>query len=326
MFSLIFWFVGYVVVCAFILYIIIVPIASKYLPELIDIFFFLNITTKLYASTHKPCASGVKSLTRNFYIHHENSTFGIWHSLPHSLSTEIDDSVNLDNRFFEKKLADGMELVVIYCHGASSYRGNRKSIEVMNLMSNMDIHAFVIDYRGYADSTGHVTETNLYDDLLSLYNYVKKFAPQRIYFWGHSLGAGIVTKCCSVLCKNNTSPRGVILESPFTNAKDAFIHHPLMIALKIIPKLLKFSAKAYSMKGHSFRNDENITYITCPITLLHAEDDMIIPCFMSQKLFKIAEANNLIARLFIFKKKHGYGHSKIISSKNIEKILESVLI
>uniref|UniRef100_A0A0K0DV42 Hydrolase_4 domain-containing protein n=1 Tax=Strongyloides stercoralis TaxID=6248 RepID=A0A0K0DV42_STRER len=326
MFSFILSLVGYAIVCAFIVYVIIVPIASKYLPEIIDIFFFLNITTKLYAFVHKPYQSGVKSLTRNFYINHQNSSFGIWHSLPHSLSVEIDNSICLDNKFFEKKLADGMELVVIYCHGASSYRGNRKSIEVMNLMSNMDIHAFVIDYRGYADSTGHVTETNLYDDLLSLYNYVKKFAPQRIYLWGHSLGAGIVTKCCSVLCKNNTPPRGVILESPFTNAKDAFIHHPLMTVLKIIPTLLKFSAKAYSMKGHSFRNDENITYITCPITLIHAEDDMIIPCFMSQKLFEIAEEKNLFARLFIFNKKCGYGHSRIIFSKNIKKILESILI
>uniref|UniRef100_A0A0K0FQP5 Hydrolase_4 domain-containing protein n=1 Tax=Strongyloides venezuelensis TaxID=75913 RepID=A0A0K0FQP5_STRVS len=326
MFFSILWFCGYFIIFLSILYFIVVPLTSKYIPEFIDIFFFLNLTTKLYASPKRPYASGVKNLTRNFYIQHHSFNFGIWHSLPHSLSVDIDDSKKLDNKFFEEKLSNGMELVVIYCHGASSYRGNGKSIEVMNLVSKMDMHAFVIDYRGYADSSGHVTETNLYEDLFTLYNYVKRFAPNRIYLWGHSLGAGIVTKCCSVLCKNNLPPRGVILESPFTNAKEAFIHHPLMTVLKIIPKLLKYSAKAYARKGHSFRNDENIVYITCPITLLHAEDDMIIPCFMSQKLFDIAENNGLFGRLFIFNKKYGYGHSRIIFSKDIKKVLDKILI
>uniref|UniRef100_A0A0N4Z4J8 Hydrolase_4 domain-containing protein n=1 Tax=Parastrongyloides trichosuri TaxID=131310 RepID=A0A0N4Z4J8_PARTI len=326
MITILLQFLGYITVVAFLFYVIIVPIAARYVPELIDILFYLNITSKLYIFAKQPYASGVRYLTRNFYINHQNTNFGIWHSLPHSLSIEADDTTKLDNRFFEKKLADGNELVVIYCHGASSYRGNRKSIEIMNLMGDMDIHSFIIDYRGYADSSGHVTETNLYEDLITLYNYVKKFAPNRIYIWGHSLGAGIVTKCGSVLCKNNSPPRGVILESAFTNAKDAMMHHPLMSVLKIIPKLLKYSAKSYSMKGHSFRNDENIVSITCPITLLHAEDDMIIPCFMSQKLFDIAQDKGLYARMFIFNKKHGYGHSRIIFSKHIKKILESILM
>lgn len=55
---------------------------------------------------------------------------------------------------------------------------------------------------------------------MNVYNWLKIRSKAKIFIWGHSLGTGIGTHTISVLKTQNTTPAGLVLETPFTTIPD----------------------------------------------------------------------------------------------------------
>ncbi|CEF66301.1 Hypothetical protein SRAE_2000097100 [Strongyloides ratti] len=287
----------------------------------------MNYATRFIRNLGNPKVDGVKYLTRNFYIQVQKGVrIGVWHTLPHDLSalSKINDK-KYERSTFEKAIIDHGHKVVIYCHGAFGYRGNIKSICVANKLASNNCHAIALDYRGFADSSGECDEEGFYDDLKVLYKYIYKLAPGRIYLWGHSMGGAIVTRVAADLGKEKKGPQGILLESCFTSAFDAFIYYPFNTAYRSFTYVYKYAAERTESYSVRMRNDEQILHVTCPITLVHAKDDWIIPFFMTQQLYILAKDSGKKVKMIIFNEELQLGHSDCIRAPEFQNILEHFL-
>uniref|UniRef100_A0AC35UHV5 Tr-type G domain-containing protein n=1 Tax=Rhabditophanes sp. KR3021 TaxID=114890 RepID=A0AC35UHV5_9BILA len=317
-----------IAICITTSYYVMFVVALKFFPKLIHNFFYMNFTTKIMKSFIDPAGSGVNHLTRNFYLEvSQGMKMGVWHSLPQiqsDLLKKLSYKKN-EKKIFEELLRNESFKVVIYCHGASGYRGNMKCLKLMNMLSDQNVHTFVLDYRGYADSHGFICEVGLYEDLMVLFSYVNTFAPNRVYVWGHSMGCSLVSKCASLLSEMDVGLRGVILESPFTNAYDAIYSHPFLWPFKFSTQVLNLICREATRDSISMKNDENVIKINCPIILLHSKDDMIIPYQMSQTLYDIGISQSLDIELFLFDESFQLGHTKIIYTSECAQIISSFM-
>lgn len=186
------------------------------------------------------------------------------------------------------------------------FHGNKGNLirwgEITSYFAQFKYDVFVIDYRGYGKSTGVFNETQMYNDALLSYNYVKeKFDEQNIVVYGRSLGTTFAAKVGS---ENN--PKHVILEAPFYN-----LHHAANFKYKIIPQFLL---------NFKFNSNEYISKIKSPITIFHGTEDKTTPIAGSKQLFKLITATK---KEFV-PLKNGTHHN-IRSFKNYTTTLKTIL-
>uniref|UniRef100_A0A0N4ZDM3 Hydrolase_4 domain-containing protein n=1 Tax=Parastrongyloides trichosuri TaxID=131310 RepID=A0A0N4ZDM3_PARTI len=290
----------------------------------------MNWATRFISNMGHPACNGVKYLTRNFYMKVDGKIkIGVWHTLPKRISEMVKKRSLSDKKyersFFEKCIKNSKDGVVIYCHGVFGYRGNTKSIQVANAIASRNYHVFMLDYRGYADSTGDSNEEGFYEDLSCLYKYIYKMAPGRIYLWGHSMGAAIACRVAADFSDINKSPKGILMEAPFTTAFETFVYFPFNTMYRSFSYVYNYIAQTLDTYCIRMRSIDNIVRITCPITLVHAKDDWYIPFFMSQQLYIIASESGKKVRMFLFNEDQHLGHSRIINAPEFVQILDIFL-
>jgi fermentation-respiration switch protein FrsA (DUF1100 family) len=157
---------------------------------------------------------------------------------------------------------------VLFFHG----NGGNLSIWQDFLMSlyHNSLTVFALDYRGYGKSTGSPTEEGLYKDAEALLRHfwTKIHRPDhKVIYWGQSLGGSVAAFATTV-----RKPDGVILESSFPNKYSLLNHHP---ALKVLGFLSEFK----------FPTAEFLDGISCPVLVLHGEQDKVVPLKQGQLLF-----------------------------------------
>lgn len=140
-------------------------------------------------------------------------------------------------------------------------------------LSRSGFGVLLAEYRGYPGSTGRPSESGLYVDAASAYDFVRDRTPGPVGVYGHSLGAAVAIQLASV-----RDVYAVVLESPFDSLLAvAKRHYPWVPA---IHKLLK----------HPFRSDQVIADVAAPILILHGAEDRIIPVEHAKSLLEHAPA------------------------------------
>uniref|UniRef100_A0A673B6H1 AB hydrolase-1 domain-containing protein n=1 Tax=Sphaeramia orbicularis TaxID=375764 RepID=A0A673B6H1_9TELE len=222
--------------------------------------------------------------TRNFYLHAEGGvTLGVWHTLA---ASQWEEAHGGSPEWYRETLADDNP-VIIYLHGNEGTRwdecGRKETLELI-LMDAAGYHVLSLDYRGFGDSSGEPSEAGLTTDVVSLYQWVKKYSRQSpVYLWGHSLGTGSVYK--------------IVFCVPFITAYIPFI---FLCSLKTL---------------------------TCPLLLLHAKDDSVVPYQMGVKLYQIALATHrerneeAHVQMISYSADLGYSHSKIHMDPNLSHVV-----
>lgn len=126
----------------------------------------------------------------------------------------------------------------------------------------------VVDYPGYGASEGQATEAGLYTaaDL----SYATLAArpgvdPARVMVYGRSLGTVAATHVAA-----HHPVAGLILESPFTSAREMSRRHyapfpPFLIRLRL-------------------DNLDTITRVRCPVLILHGTEDRLVPLEMGRRV------------------------------------------
>uniref|UniRef100_A0A0M3K415 Lysophosphatidylserine lipase ABHD12 n=1 Tax=Anisakis simplex TaxID=6269 RepID=A0A0M3K415_ANISI len=286
---------------------------------------FWLISVKVpFRDYNNPNSFGVHSLGRNFYVESRDGIhLGCWHILPASLSEKLSDHKQpLSAEQFEQTLSAHTYPVMIYLHGNSFDRTAGHRIDLYNVLSTMEFHVIALDYRGYGDSTGFPTEIGVVQDAKQIYRYVKRLAgDNEILIWGHSMGTGVASAAVMELSETGGAPFGLILESPFNNLHDVIISHPFAAPFRWLPWFDDIVVHPLENSGLNMSSDLRITRVSCPILIMHAEDDHVIPSKLGRRLRDAAVVARRDVTYVEFEASRQYRHKYIYAAPELPSII-----
>lgn len=235
---------------------------------------------------------------------------GIYHRHQDKLLAQSSDRIRSKTSNLPLQLLrdDPDARLVIYLHGtagtlASGYRTDC----YRNLYSAAPdkIHVLAADYRGYGYSSGTPSEKGLLIDAISLVDWATQVAgvpPSRIVIFGQSLGSavGISLSRHFAMQSPPVSFAGMVLVASFSDVETLMATYriggiiPVLSPLALIPRLLAFFN---GFLVNTWRSKDRIADFVrlsesdgagkrkYNITLIHAEDDLVIPFTHTQVLF-----------------------------------------
>ena len=179
-----------------------------------------------------------------------------------------DDNINLLAWYHRKDIKNYK--TILYLHGNAGALENR--IHKINHFNDMNINFLLLAWRGFNGNAGKPTEQGLYQDARSAVKWLinQGAREENIIIYGESLGTGVATEIAQ-----NQNFAGIILESPFTSmvaaGKSKYPIFPIKLLLK-----------------DKYENDKKIKNIMSPILVMHGEVDKIVPFWMGEKIFQLA--------------------------------------
>ncbi len=162
---------------------------------------------------------------------------------------------------------------IVYFHGNGANLSNWAPILAGIVRRGFSILA--VDYRGYGLSTGRPSERGLYRDVdatvAQAWTLFDGNVP--VIYWGRSLGATMAAYAATV-----RTPRGLILESGFPDARSVIRSSPPLFLLSI------FSTYRFATARH-------LQSVSVPILVMHGDHDSVIPYELGRSLFEGIQGN-----------------------------------
>ena len=184
------------------------------------------------------------------------------------VKVETDDNIDLLAWYHNKDI--NKFKTILYLHGNAGSLENR--IHKINHFEDMNINFLLLSWRGFSGNKGEPTEQGLYQDARSAVKWLIKQGvfEENIIIYGESLGTGVTTEIAQ-----NKNFAGIILESPFTSmvaaGKSKYPIFPIRLLLK-----------------DRYESDKKIKNIKSPVLIMHGEQDNIVPFWMGEKMFELA--------------------------------------
>uniref|UniRef100_A0A914WQA8 Serine aminopeptidase S33 domain-containing protein n=1 Tax=Plectus sambesii TaxID=2011161 RepID=A0A914WQA8_9BILA len=302
---------------------LVVPALIYLAPGAMQHVFFLNFVKLPFTDYKNLTAHNITSKGRNFYLEANDVTLGLWHVLPRTVSDRLAGTTPTDEEL-EMTLHSENFPVIVYLHGNSFDRTGDHRCRLYNVLSALDFHVIAVDYRGYGDSTGIPTENGIIQDANEAYQYALRMSGENsVYIWGHSMGTGVATKAAMDVSEQGKPPVGLILESPFNNLRDVVFNHPFTLPFRWMPWFDRIFVHPMQSSGLDMRTDERIVKVNCPILILHAEDDHIIPHHLASKLRHSAEEGGRDVTFVDFAKERRFRHKYIFQAQELADIISS---
>ncbi|XP_013879073.1 lysophosphatidylserine lipase ABHD12 [Austrofundulus limnaeus] len=305
-----------------------IPIIVKLFPSIQAKLIFLNFVRMPYfIDLKRPLDQGLNH-TRNFYLEPElGLRIGVWHTVPAQMwrAAQGKDGDWYDSTFVSS------HPVILYLHGNAGTRGGDHRVQLYKVLSSLGYHVVTFDYRGWGDSSGSPSEGAMTSDALFVYDWLKQRIEKSLplYVWGHSLGTGVATNMVRRLCDRGSPPDALILESPFTNIREEAKSHPFSTVYRFLPGFDWFFLDAISANNIHFTSDENVNHISCPVLILHAEDDAVVPFHLGKKLYNVASQSKSLSghkvQFVSFPSSLSYKHKFIYKSPELPSILSDFL-
>jgi fermentation-respiration switch protein FrsA (DUF1100 family) len=185
-----------------------------------------------------------------------------------SVSITTSDHVTLHGWFVPGLEEKG---VLLFFHGNAGNISHR--LDSLKIFHGLGLSTLIIDYRGYGQSGGKISEQGTYQDAEAAWRYLtetREISPGNIVIFGRSLGAAVAAYIGAL---NN--PGGLILESAFTSVPD--------MAAKLYPI---FPVRLLSR--YDYNTEEFLGSVKCPVLIIHSPTDEIIPYKNGRKLYGAA--------------------------------------
>uniref|UniRef100_A0A9J7YP29 Lysophosphatidylserine lipase ABHD12 n=1 Tax=Cyprinus carpio carpio TaxID=630221 RepID=A0A9J7YP29_CYPCA len=354
------WRLRKLLICVLGIYIAI-PVIIKVCPSIQAKLVFLNfVRVPYFIDLKRPQDQGLNH-TRNFYLQPEEGiNIGVWHTVPSVMWREAQAK---DAEWYDKSFQSSHP-VILYLHGNAGTRGGDHRVQLYKVLCSLGYHVVTFDYRGmlsvnfnalsyhaipnpvrspkgkhhvvlfaragWGDSEGSPSEKGMTTDALFLYQWIKQRIGQKpLYIWGHSLGTGVATNLVRRLCDRGTPPDSLILESPFTNIREEAKSHPFSMVYRYLPGFDWFFLDSIAANDIRFASDENVNHISCPVLILHAEDDTVVPFQLGKKLYDLAAQSKSLnghkVQFIPFSSSLGYRHKFIYKSPQLPNILSDFL-
>lgn len=166
--------------------------------------------------------------------------------------------------------------LVLYFPGNSLNRFER--LDDLREIASRGFDVLIFDYRGFGDSTGSPTETDLTTDALLVWSFARNelgYEERRIVVFGESLGGAVALSLWSSDHRDPPQPAAVILNSTFASMPQTVAwHYPLFpfqfLLLDRWPSI------------------ERITRVQAPVIVFHGADDAIVPVNQGRALAQAA--------------------------------------
>ncbi|XP_035465711.1 lysophosphatidylserine lipase ABHD12 isoform X1 [Scophthalmus maximus] len=272
--------------------------------------------------------------TCNFYLGTEEGvSVGVWHTLP---ASKWEEAAGKSPEWYRGTLGDGHP-VVIYLHGNVGTRALHHRVELVKILSAAGYHVLSLDYRGFGDSSGEPSEAGMTSDALYLYKWAKTQSKgSLVCLWGHSLGSGVATNAAFELQLRGSPVEAIILESPYTRIGEVVVIHPLAKMYMFLPGFDSLLWNILDKNRIEFPNDKNLKFLTCPLLILHAEDDNVVPHHMGLTVFPLQlYQTSLQARkqhntedqveMISYSANLGFSHSNIYLDPNLPNVVRGFL-
>ncbi|XP_074603527.1 lysophosphatidylserine lipase ABHD12-like [Brevipalpus obovatus] len=308
---------------------LVVPFVFKLSSNFRNALLFMNyVNVQVFMDVTKPESEYGLNCTRVFYIQSNNSIqLGAWHVYPKPMKCDKSEGGEFD---------DGKS-VVFYIHGNGGTRGGSHRVDLYKLLAygEPDSHVVTFDYRGYGDSSPvSPTIPGVIDDAIHAYRWLlTKVNPKRITMWAHSLGTAVSLSMLRKI-RDDELPTRLILEAPFSSVSDAVVNYPLTRIYKYYPFFDSCFVESLKDPIYDLLNsEENIRFAKIPITILHAEDDAIVPVFLGKKLFESSKRNvfrqsqdfKVGVEMKTYEGDLGYGHKHIHRDKGLSKMISNLV-
>ncbi|XP_029376969.1 lysophosphatidylserine lipase ABHD12 isoform X2 [Echeneis naucrates] len=259
-----------------------IPLIIKLCPSIQAKLVFLNfVRIPYFIDLKHPSDQGLNH-TCNFYLEPEvGLKIGVWHTVPAQMWKEAQGK---EGNWYDSTFSSNHP-VILYLHGNAGTRGGDHRVQLYKVLSSLGYHVVTFDYRGWGDSDGSPSEEGMTSDALFIYDWLKqRLDKMPLFIWGHSLGTGVATNLVRRLCDRGSPPDALILESPFTNIREEAKSHPFSMVYRYLPGFDWFFLDAITANNIRFASDENVNHISCPVLILHAEDDGVVPFHLGKKL------------------------------------------
>ena len=162
--------------------------------------------------------------------------------------------------------------LVYYLHGNAGSLRDWGWIYVDFVKRGYDL--CLIDFRSYGKSTGKLSEANMLGDVAFVYQeLLEDYNEEDIVVYGRSIGTGMASYLAS-----QTTPKALILESPYYSVADIARNIAPIFPLNI---LLKYKFESY----------KSIPEVSCPIHLIHGDNDNVVPFKSGKKLYEVSPEN-----------------------------------
>ena len=195
-----------------------------------------------------------------------------------------------------------------------------------------------IDYRGYGDSSSisQITKASMVQDAISALNWLLKnvHPDTKVLVWGHSLGTGVACKLGSTVSVNKRRPVGYVLEAPF-HTMESLVSHLIENGAglfgwtmgtigKIINHFFNSMGELLEKRDLNFDNEKCLLDVKEQVTILHAEDDAIVPFEFGKKLYLNSFTTSKDIQFLAFGKEHKLGHDNIYMYNDLSHVMKCV--
>jgi hypothetical protein len=184
-------------------------------------------------------------------------------------------------------------LTLLFFHGNAENLG--VCVPLASLTRAYGYSLMLVDYRGYGRSDGQPSEKGIYLDGRAALDHLRgrrEVDPKRIVVWGRSIGAAVAVR----LAADHGPVAGVVLESPFTSARD------------LLREAGYWPLYALSFFG-SYRFDlaEAIGRVKAPVLVVHGSEDEVVPFSLGRRLYEMAPGRKR------FRAIEGGGHNDLFA-------------
>jgi fermentation-respiration switch protein FrsA (DUF1100 family) len=186
------------------------------------------------------------------------------------LSFPTEDSLTLQG-WFVPPSTEGDGTTVIVFNGNAGNRSYRADLAAR--LADAGFSVLLFDYRGYGGNSGSPSEHGLTMDARAARRYVDSRSDvrrDRVVYFGESLGSAL-----AVGLAVEQRPQALVLRSPFTSMVDTARHH------------FPFLPVAWLIRDR-YASIDLIARIHCPVLVIAAAHDSVVPTALSRKLFEAA--------------------------------------
>lgn len=187
-----------------------------------------------------------------------------------SVKIETEDELLLDAWLIP---VTDSKATILFFHGNAGNISHR--LDTLLNFYHLGFTSLIVDYRGYGESEGSISEEGTYLDARAAWNYLinqEKTPPDKIITFGRSLGAAVAVNLATT-----HTPAALIIESGFTSIPDLASDLYPFLPVRLISRF-------------SYDSINHINHIDCPVLIIHSTDDEIIPIEHGKKLYD--KANN----------------------------------
>lgn len=168
--------------------------------------------------------------------------------------------------------AEHPPIVLLHCHGNATDIGMMMG-PYYELAEVLGIDVVGVEYSGYGTATGTPSSGNTYADVEAAYDLVESLGvpPSRIVAYGQSVGSGPVARLAAS-----------------RQLGGAILHSPLLSGIKVVDPQPNKCCRP-SCVWHCFDfypNDRRIQDVSCPVFIMHGQQDDIIPFYHGYQLHK----------------------------------------